>query len=199
MFTDCFIKLTLASTLFTQKLNIKAMFKLGLLVCLMLLAVVEAREVCVDSELNLSEQSNLAEKLFYRGTCHYRNGDYHLAANNWRGLADLEQVDPNYKDLQISALSNLAYLMFFGLNIEADQPLALEYWGRAVAMGNKEAQYHLCHAQADKDAGSYNPKLALPHCLEAFQIYNSVEEKDESDLTILKQIEFYIESIEAKN
>ena len=147
-----------------------------------------AKEDCSLKGIELDESSNIAEKLFYTGTCHYRNEDHSLSANAWKELAKLKNIEPEYKDLQIDVLNNLGYLLFFGYGIEKNQSEAMGYWKQAISMGHTESEYHLCHAYADSEESTYNVQAAKKHCEKALLIYKGMEEPDQ---VILKQIEKY--------
>ena len=110
-----------------------------------------SKENCSDESIGLKNSSSLAEKLFYKGTCHYRNQEYRLSAKYWGDLSDLEDVEDRYEVLQIDSLNNLGYLKFYGLGIPEDKTGAVFYWKKAISLGHDESEFHLCHAYADKD------------------------------------------------
>lgn len=154
-----------------------------------------ADESCSLTEVKLSETSAQAEKLFYVGTCHYRKKEYATSVALWKQLSTLQSIEPKYVELQISALNNLGYMLFFGYGIEENKLEALNYWNQAIALGHSEAEYHLCHAYADAEVSTYNPIKALPHCEKAKLIYQGVENKSSDEKVILKQINNYIRQL----
>lgn len=147
-----------------------------------------AKEDCSLEALDLDESSNIAEILFYTGTCHYRNEDYELAVKNWSELSALKNIDPEYEELQIDTLNNLGYMKFFGYGTPEDKDIALDYWKKAVLLGHLESEYHLCHAYADKEEPTYHLAKAQKHCKKALLIYKGMEDPDDE---ILRQIEEY--------
>ncbi len=147
-----------------------------------------AIEDCSLDALNLSDESNMAEQLFYTGTCHYRNKNYDKAVKTWEQLAKLNLLEQEDQNLQSDVLNNLGYLIFFGLGVERDQSKAISYWKKAITMGQTESEYHLCHAFADKKQSTYNRKRAKKHCHKALLIYRGMEPKDQE---ILSMIESY--------
>lgn len=151
-----------------------------------------SKEDCSLEALNLSNRSNIAERLFYTGTCHYRNQDYQLSAQAWQQLAEHNAVDREYQELQIDVLNNLGYLMFFGLGIEKNQAKAIEYWKKAISLGQTESEYHLCHAYADRSQPTYDRDNAKIHCKKAILIYRGMQPRDEE---ILSYIEKYYEQV----
>ncbi|WP_053094153.1 SEL1-like repeat protein [Cellvibrio sp. pealriver] len=108
-----------------------------------------ANEPCSLADIKLTEDSPQAERLFYTGTCHYRNEQYEKSVALWKELSLLDDIPDEYVELQISALSNLGYMLFFGYGVKENKTEAIDYWNRAVALGHTEAEYHLCHAIAD--------------------------------------------------
>ena len=74
-----------------------------------------ANEPCSLADIKLTEDSPQAEKLFYTGTCHYRNEQYEKSVVLWKELSLLDDIPDEYVELQISALSNLGYMLFFWL------------------------------------------------------------------------------------
>lgn len=157
-----------------------------------------ANESCSLEEIKLTADSPQAEKLFYTGTCHYRNEQYEKSVALWKELSLLEGVEEEHVELQISALSNLGYMLFFGYGITENKTEAVEYWNRAVALGHTEAEYHLCHAYADPEVSTYNPRKARPHCEKAKLIYRGIKEKSDDDKIILKQINGYLKHIKSQ-
>ncbi|WP_395004930.1 hypothetical protein, partial [Undibacterium sp.] len=86
--------------------------------------------------MKLSKDSVQAEKLFYVGTCHYRKKEYERSVALWKKLSLLEDMEPKYVELQISALNNLGYMLFFGFGIEENKSEAIKYWNQAIALGH---------------------------------------------------------------
>lgn len=152
-------------------------------------------ESCSLSEVKLNADSAQAEKLFYIGTCHYRKKEYEASVALWKELTLLENIEPKYAELQISALNNLGYMFFFGYGIEENKPEAIKYWNQAIALGHTEAEYHLCHAYAEAEVSTYNPVKALPHCEKAKLIYQGIEKKSSDEKDMLKQINNYIKQL----
>ena len=153
------------------------------------------KEICSLEELDMNAETYVVERLYYTGTCHYRNKNYNLSAESWRELAHMENVKPEFKELQVNSLNNLGFLLFLGYGVNKNQASAVEYWAKAVSLGHQESEYHLCHAYAGKDDKTYNPQLAKVHCNKAEAIYRSIEEKDDEDKEILRQIKSYQESL----
>lgn len=143
---------------------------------------------CGLEDIGLEHSSNRAEKLFYTGTCHYRNEDYVLAVEKWEELLSLEGIDPEYEELQIDALNNLGFMLFFGYGTEKDKAGAVGYWKSAILMGHEESEYHLCHAYAEKDQPTFHLAKARKHCRKALLIYRGMDDPDEE---ILQQIKKY--------
>ena len=81
--------------------------------------------------------------------------------------------------------------MFFGMGLDVDQPRALDYWSKAVSLGHKESEYHLCHAFADQEQSVYDPQKAMSHCQRAEAAYEAIEDKDDGDREILRRIRWY--------
>ena len=150
------------------------------------------KEDCSLEALKLSNKSNIEERLFYTGTCHYRNKDYAYSAKAWKQLADMDNVDKEHLKLQVDVLNNLGYLMFFGLGIEKSQYKAIEYWKKAITLGQTESEYHLCHAYADNKQSTYNREKAQMHCKKALLIYRGMDPRDDE---ILSLIEAYYEKV----
>lgn len=151
-----------------------------------------AKGSCTDEDIGLTPSAHLAERLFYTGTCHYRNGEYHKSVDLWGRLAKIENIDPRYNELQISAFNNLGYMLFFGNGVQENKAKAIEYWNKAISSGHTEAEYHLCHAYADVKVSTYNPVLARPHCEKARLIYQGIKQPDADEQVILKQIVGYL-------
>lgn len=171
------------------------MRKIGFLLALFISLNGYAKESCQPQAIGLDSESPIVKKLYYTGTCHYRNGDYQAAANEWQKLATLKDIPEQYTELQVSSLNNLGYLLFFGYGVERDQTKAITYWRKAVSLGNTEAEYHLCHAYGDSDQPTYDPDEALPHCNKAKTIYSDLVKRDANEEEILSQIEKYIATI----
>lgn len=146
-----------------------------------------SKESCSDEFLGLDNSPHITEKLYYRGTCHYRNEEYDLSAKYWGELSELENVDERYQELQINSLNNLGYLKFYGYGISEDKEGAVSYWKKAISLGHYESEFHLCHAHADKDEPTYNYSLGKKHCEKAFLIYNGMEEPDEEIMSSIKK------------
>ncbi len=89
------------------------------------------KDDCSLEGIDLSNTDDIAQRLFYTGTCHYRNKDYDKSAESWEKLAMIEEVNPDYKDLQIDVLNNLGYLRFFGYGVKENKEQAIEYWKKA--------------------------------------------------------------------
>jgi TPR repeat protein len=154
-----------------------------------------AGEPCDLASIGLTSESPLPRKLFYTGTCHYRNRDYEAAAKAWTRLSNMKAMPPAYTELQISSLNNLGYLLFFGYGIHRDQRRAVSYWEKAVSLGHAEAEYHLCHAYADAKESTYAPSRAVPHCRKAESIYATITNPSRDDRIILSQIRKYREGL----
>jgi TPR repeat protein len=149
-----------------------------------------AKESCALKDLEL-ETSSRAERLYFEGTCHYRNKDYSDSVRLWKELSKLETVKPEDAALKIDVLNNLGYMLFFGYGVKADQREALGLWHKAVGMGHTESEFHLCHAYADADESTYDPIKAIGHCDKAELVYLGMEEKDKDEKEILRQIQNY--------
>jgi TPR repeat protein len=173
------------------------MNKLILLIFLLLPLHALAKESCSPESIGLTPKSELPERLFYTGTCHYRNADYEQAVTHWVQLAKLKGVSPRFVDLQIDVLNNLGYMMFFGHGMAEDKEKAVTYWRKAVSLGHTESEYHLCHAYAERSVSTYNPSRALPHCKKALLLYQGSKTDDPDDALILKQLNKYIRQLEA--
>jgi len=154
-------------------------------------AISYSKEDCSLEANGLSKDDDIARQLFYTGTCHYRNKDYDKSAGVWEKLAVMEEVHPDSQGLQIDVLNNLGYLMFFGYGIEENKEKAIEFWKKAISLGQYEAEYHLCHAYADSDEPTYNKSKAKKHCEKAYLIYSGLEKTSEGDAEILQQIKEY--------
>ena len=155
-----------------------------------------AKESCELKDLNLSDKSKAPEKLFYVGTCHFRNGDYSESAKRWKKLSELENVDSQYSDLQITSLNNLGFLYFFGQGVPVNKNDAMTYWKKAISLGNVESEYHLCHAYADKKEPTYDRNKALIHCKKAEQLYKGKENKSPAEQDVLLHVQQYLSLIE---
>ena len=156
-----------------------------------------ANESCTLEDLSLTSDSAQAQKLFFVGTCHYRKKEYATSVALWKELSLLENIEPKYIELQISALNNLGYMFFFGFGTEEDKQVALKYWYQAIGLGHTEAEYHLCHAYADAEVSTYNPVKALPHCEKAKLIYQGTEDSTSDEKLMLKQINRYIQQLKS--
>lgn len=150
-----------------------------------------ANEVCTLDALGLAQEKSEAARLFYTGTCHYRNKDYDKAVEFWVKLARLKKVDHDHQELQIDVLNNLGYMKYFGLGIEQNETEAITYWTKAVSLGHHESEYHLCHAYADKQKASYSLARAIKHCNKAKRAYQGLEETKDRAI-ILRQIDQYL-------
>ncbi len=159
-----------------------------------LFAAVEsfAEEDCSINTVGLDDKSSHIKKYFYTGTCHYRNKDYDLSVKNWEKIPSLKPSSNEDEELKIDVLNNLGYMKFFGYGTSRDQKIAMSYWQEAILLGHYEAEYHLCHAYADRDQSTFNIAKARKHCEKAKLIYKS---KEDSDPKILSDIELYIEKI----
>ncbi len=168
------------------------MYKVFIFVLLASLSVsVFAKEDCSFEANGLSKEDDIAQQLFYTGTCHYRNKDYDKSAKAWEELAAIKEVNLEYKHLQIDVLNNLGYLKFFGYGIKEDKNQAIEFWNKAILLGQYESEYHLCHAYADDNQPTFDRSKAKKHCEKAYLIFNGIDEKSEGDAEILKQIKIY--------
>lgn len=165
---------------------------IALLAILLTTSNIYGKEDCSLESLKLNEKSNIAERLFYTGTCHYRNKDYDKSAKSWQQLAEMDAIDKDYKNLQVDVLNNLGYLMFFGLGMEKNQNKAITYWQKAITLGHYESEYHLCHAYADKKQPTFNREKAKKHCEKALLIYRGMEPRDKE---ILSYIESYYNDV----
>lgn len=165
-----------------------------LLILLAISAQSHTKEDCDLEAIGLNEKSELAERYFFSGTCHYRNEDYQLAVEHWEKLSKLKQVPAEFEELQIDVLNNLGYMKFFGYGTEKNQKQAMQLWKEAILMGHEEAEYHLCHAYADKDESTYDLAKGRKHCKKAMLIYKGMEQKDNE---ILEQIEGYLSELGA--
>lgn len=150
------------------------------------------KEDCSLKSLTLNNGSNIAERLFYTGTCHYRNEEYTQSAILWKQLADMDNVDKEYKKSQVDVLNNPGYLMFFGLGVDKDQFKAIAYWKKAITLGQTESEYHLCHAYADNKEPTYNREKAQMYCAKALLVYRGMEPRNEQ---ILSLVEGYYEQV----
>ena len=155
-----------------------------------------AKESCETGDIGLDSESSKVEKLFYIGTCHYRNEDYDKAAANWSALISNPETSNSDNELIISANNNLGYLLFFGFGVKQDQEQALKHWSYAISLGHTESEFHLCHAYADKAQPTFNLSKASMHCKKAQLIYQGIEEPDEDEKLMLKQINSYLNDLE---
>ena len=150
-------------------------------------SVASSQEDCSPESIGLESSSHIIEKLFYSGTCHYRNEEYDLSAKYWGELSELKNVEEEYQELQIDSLNNLGYLKFYGYGIAEDKEAAVSYWKKAILLGHYESEFHLCHAYADKDEPTYNYSLGKKHCEKAFLIYNGMEKPDKEIMASIKK------------
>jgi TPR repeat protein len=121
--------------------------------------------------------------------------EYSESVLSWKELSGLTNIAPKHVELQISALSNLGYMLFFGYGIEENKEEAVVYWNKAIGLGHTEAEYHLCHAFADPEVSTYNPVKALSHCEKAKLIYQGMEKKNDDEKSILKQVKNYLKQL----
>lgn len=169
---------------------------MGFLVCaIALFTAAEAfsSESCDRDSLGIEEESSEIEGFFYTGTCHYRNEDYGLSVENWEKVASLEPISSEDEELKVDVLNNLGYMKFFGYGTLRDQQTAISYWREAILLGHYEAEYHLCHAYADRNQLTFDLAKARKHCEKARLIYKG---KEDSDPSILSDIETYLEKID---
>ena len=152
-----------------------------------------SRESCAADSLGFDESSSKIEKLFYTGTCHYRNEDYGLSVESWEKITSLVPSSSEDEELKIDVLNNLGYMKFFGYGTLRDQGTAISYWREAILLGHYEAEYHLCHAYADRNQTTFDLAKARKHCAKARLIYRG---KADSNPTILSDIETYLEQID---
>lgn len=152
----------------------------------------QAEETCSLNELDLTVDSPSAEKLFYVGTCYFRNKNYELAAKQWSELVTTSNISTEFNKLKIDANNNLGYLLFFGYGVAENKTQALTHWKYAISLGHSESEYHLCHAYADKKQPTYNVKKALVHCKKAKLIYQEIGEPDEDEKIMLGHIKKYL-------
>ena len=151
-----------------------------------------AVEDCSHEAIGIEPSSTEIEKLFYTGTCHYRNENYPLAVENWEHIAHLDIAGADDEGLKVDVLNNLGYMKFFGYGIKEDKAGALSYWRQAILLGHYESEYHLCHAYADNEQPTFDAAKGRKHCEKARLIYKG---KDDSDPEILEQIDYYLEKI----
>lgn len=170
--------------------------KIFLTILVMMLSVnLQAEESCTMESIGLEASSAIPLQLYYTGTCHFRNGDYQEAAEQWMKLAEMKDVPREYAELQTNCANNLGYLLFFGDGVEKDPLKAVSYWTEAAAQGHEEAEYHLCHAYADANASTYDPVKAIPHCDRAAKIYGAIQSRNEDQSIIFDQIQKYRDSL----
>ena len=172
-----------------KKLSIFIVILIVILSTISLLS--SAKEDCSLKSIGLSKADDIAEQLFYTGTCHYRNKEYDKSALSWEKLAKLEKVNPEYQELQIDVLNNLGYLMFFGYGVKENKTQAIEYWQKAIILGQIESEYHLCHAYADTDQPTYDRAKAKTHCDKAYLIYKGMDDKTKGQSAIFEDIKMY--------
>jgi len=155
-----------------------------------------AKESCELDDVGLDSEASKVEKLFYVGTCHYRNEDYEKAAVNWSALTSENETSDSDNELIISANNNLGYLLFFGYGVQQNQEKALVHWSYAISLGHSESEFHLCHAYADKKQSTFTPNKAKMHCKKAQLIYQGIEDPDKDEMLMLKQIKSYLTDLE---
>jgi len=168
---------------------------LVLLLMLFLSPWAVADDSCPLEELKLSPQSPLAERLFYVGTCHYRNKEYRQSVELWKELTELDGIEPAQVELQIDALNNLGYMLFFGYGVDEDKHEALSYWNKAIGLGHTEAEYHLCHAYADVGVSTYDAVRAISHCQKAELLYRGMRKKHSHERAMLRDIKKYLKQL----
>lgn len=168
---------------------IKNLLILMLAFCISLTA--NAKEDCSIEAIGLAQDADKAQKLYYTGTCHYRNGEYDKSAVSWEALATMEQVKPDYIGLQSDVLNNLGYLLFFGYGVPENKTQAIDYWKKAITLGQYESEYHLCHAHADMTQPTFNKVMGKKYCDKAYLIYNGIDQQSESKDEILKNIKHF--------
>lgn len=156
-----------------------------------------AAEMCKLEKLQ-SVTANDPVCYFYSGTASFRDGKYSDAAASWTKLANLKSVPVELEHLKTSAYNNLGFLYFTGKGLTTDKKLAIKYWNYATEAGNEEAGYHLCHAYADKREPTYNPKTALGYCKEALRRYSQLQNSNEDNSEIVRQINSYLSRLENK-
>lgn len=175
---------------FYDEISMRYLF---LIIILVIASGAFAKEQCDLKSIGLDESSSKIEQYFYIGTCHYRNKDYALSVKSWENLASLKSDSATDEELKVDVLNNLGYMKFFGFGTEKNQELAITYWKEAILLGHYEAEFHLCHAYADKNEPTFNLGKARKHCEKAKLIYKG---KDDSDPEILSDIESYLEQID---
>jgi len=126
------------------------------------------------------------------GTCHFRNESYQRAVDSWENIVNLKITSEDDEGLKVDVLNNLGYMKFFGYGTPIDKKSAMAYWREAIQLGHYEAEYHLCHAYADSDEPTYNPRKGSKHCEKAKLIYKG---KEDSDKEILASIEKYLKEL----
>ena len=151
-----------------------------------------ADEACDENALGLESSDSTITRLFYTGTCHYRNRAYGDAVTYWQQIPLLDPANADEQALSLHSLNNLGYLLFFGLGVEEDKSTALEYWQTATEQGHDEAVYHLCHAYADVDQPTYDSYQAKPYCQKAKRIYLDKQREDD---VILEAIDGYLKQL----
>ncbi len=129
--------------------------------------------------------------LFYTGTDHYRSERYAEARAAWQELVVLPAAEEEARRLFAAARNNLGYLQFNGLGVDQDRAAAVELWKSAAAMGNEEAEYHLCHAYIDAPKPLGDPAAALVHCDQARALYQGMAERTEAQESVLAEVERY--------
>lgn len=156
-----------------------------------------AAEMCMLEQLK-SVTSNSPVCYFYSGTSSFREGKHSDAATSWIKLVNLQSVPVDLEHLKTSAYNNLGFLYFMGKGVTKDKALAIKYWNYAADTGNEEAEYHLCHAYAEKREPTYNPRTALGYCKEALRRYRQLPKSENDSSEIVRQITNYISRLERK-
>jgi len=146
-----------------------------------------SNEACDLEAIGLNKNSDIERQLFFTGTCHYRNKEFDLAVKSWEELSSLKNINQEYNEYQIDVLNNLGYMKFFGYGTTKDQPQAIVYWKEAILLGHYEAEFHLCHAYADKNELTYHLAKARKHCEKALLIYKGMDEQDKETIDIIKK------------
>ena len=152
----------------------------------------QATELCDEGALGLDDTDSTIRRLFYTGTCHYRNQDYPDAVTYWQQVTRIDAQTIEDSDLKIIALSNLGFMQFYGRGIEEDKNSALEYWQDAAQQGHDEAEYHICHAYADADEPTYHFHKAKQHCKKARHLYLDRQPEDDD---ILGRIDVFLDQL----
>lgn len=168
--------------------------KVSALILLLAAPLLAAKESCEAEALGLTPEASAITRLYYTGTCHFRNEDHALAVASWEALTREASTSPDDQSLQLNVLNNLGYMKFFGHGTAVDQPGAIAMWQSAVRQGHDEAEYHLCHAYADERLPSHDRDRALQHCRKARLMYR---DRQDGDPEILRQIDRHLEQLAA--